>query len=78
MLRISWTAKKSNKTMLQKAATRSLINRICNIFLQCDEKRETGTCCDNWNDQQREKILDRLTKWLNVGRVTDALKATRD
>ena len=30
MLRISWTAKKSNETVLREAdKTRSLINRIC-------------------------------------------------
>ena len=27
--------------------------------------------------KQREKMLDGLTKWLYVVRVTDALKATR-
>ena len=28
--------------------------------------------------KQPEKVLDGLTKWLNVGCMTDALKATRD
>ena len=28
--------------------------------------------------QQQEKMLDELTKWLNVGRVTDTLKVHRD
>ena len=28
--------------------------------------------------KQGEKMLDGLTKWLKVGRVTEALKATRD
>ena len=28
--------------------------------------------------KQHEKILDGLTKWLKVGRVKEALKATRD
>ena len=28
--------------------------------------------------KQHEKTLDRLTKWLKAGLVTDALKATRD
>ena len=28
--------------------------------------------------KQRENMLDGLTKWLKVGRVTDALKAMRD
>ena len=28
-------------------------------------------------EKQREKMLDGLTKWLKVGRLTDALKATR-
>ena len=28
--------------------------------------------------KQREKMLDGLTKWLKVGRVTEGLKTTRD
>ena len=28
--------------------------------------------------KQHEKMLDGLTKWLKVGRVTEALKARRD
>ena len=28
--------------------------------------------------KQRKKMLDGLKKWLEVGRVTEALKATRD
>ena len=31
----------------------------------------------SWGNQP-EKMLDELTKWLYVGRVTDALKVTRD
>ena len=34
------------------------------------EKRSRG--------KQREKMLDGLTKWLKVGGVTNALKATTD
>ena len=74
--------------MLQKAnITRSLINRIfkCQaIFWPCDENRETRTFCDNWNDrrkmQQGKTALkdDGQTKWLKVGRLTEALKAMRD
>ena len=53
MLRISWTAKKSNETVLRKAnERRSFINRIrkcqATFFWPCDEKRETRTSCDNW------------------------------
>ena len=40
---------------------------------------------DNWNDRgktqqgkQREKMFDERTKWLKIGRVTEALKAMRD
>ena len=55
-------------------------------FWPCDEKRETRKPCDNWNDgrkkqqggKQREKMWDGLKKWRKVGRVTEALKATRD
>ena len=28
--------------------------------------------------KQREKLMDGLTKWFKVGRVTDALEATRN
>ena len=44
------------------------------------EKRETRSACDTWNDQWKtqHRIIDGLTKWLCVGRVTEALKATRD
>ena len=28
--------------------------------------------------KQREKMLDGLTKWLKLGRLTEALKARRD
>ena len=28
--------------------------------------------------KRREKMFDRLTKWLKVGRMTEAVKATRD
>ena len=49
---------------------------------RCNEKRETRTSCDNWNErwetQQGKKMLDGLTKWLKVGRVTEALEATWD
>ena len=29
-------------------------------------------------NRNREKMLDGLAKWLKVGRVTDALKTTKD
>ena len=51
------------------------------LFWSYDEKRETRTSRDNCNDQGKPqrgntvlKILDELTKLLNVGRVTEALK----
>ena len=76
MLQISWTAKKSNETVLREAdRTISLINRIrkhlANFFVHIMyEKRETRTSCDNWNDRrkkgnrrkQRDKMLDEPNK----------------
>ena len=56
MLRFSWTAKKSNKTVLRVAeTTRSLIYRISKgqVTFGHVMRRETGTSCDNWNDQSR-------------------------
>ena len=54
MLRFSWTVKKSKEIDLREAGTiRSLIIKYVtpsNIFWSCDEKRETRTYCDNWND----------------------------
>ena len=44
--------------------------------------RENRSSCQNLNDQGKMQqgktaMLDGLTKWLKVGRVTEALKATR-
>ena len=54
-----------------------------NLFWPCDEKTETRTSSVNLNVEgkgsrgKREKMLDGLTKWLKLGRVTEeALKAT--
>ena len=47
-----------------------------NLIWPNDEKGESRTSCDNWSDQRKtaKKKLDGLTKWLNVRRMTDALK----
>ena len=54
MLLTSWTAKKSNETVLRETDTRSLITRICkrqaSFFWPCDVKRATRTFGDKWND----------------------------
>ena len=52
IIRISWTAKKSNETVLQEADTKSLITPS-NFFLTCDAKREIRISCDNWNDRRK-------------------------
>ncbi|GFO27665.1 hypothetical protein PoB_005417000 [Plakobranchus ocellatus] len=43
-------------------------------------KKEDGAHCDNRYDgrKKEQKMLDGLTKWLNAGRVTQALTATMD
>ena len=75
--------------MLREAyTTRSLINRIRKrqaTFFDHVKRREKlehlvtagmieGKCSSG---KQREKMFDGLRKWLKVGRVTEALKATR-
>ena len=56
ILKIPQKAKKSQETVLKEAdTTRSLTNKTSKpqvLFLQpCDEKSETGSSCDNRNDQ---------------------------
>ena len=77
MLQISWSAKKSNETLLY--ATTSLI--VIKSILKCQEtlsghvmRREklehlsTGMIKGNRSKgKQREKKLDGLTKWLKIG-----------
>ena len=56
MLRTSWNAKKSNETVLQEAETSRLLMEYMKTrqpFWPCDEKRETGTFFDNWDDQRK-------------------------
>ena len=90
MLRIPWVAKKSNEKVLKEAHTkRSLMNKIrkrqATFFghVMRKEKMEhivtTGMMEGKKSrGRQREKMLDGLTKWLNAGRVTQALTATKD
>ena len=84
MLRISWIAKKSNKTVL---FTRSLIDGIHKrqaTFFDHVMRREqlehlvtAGTIEGKHSrGNQHETTLDELIKRLNVGQVLDALKAT--
>ena len=56
-----------------------------NLFWPYDEKRETKHLVTTGMmkgkrsmGKQSENMLDGLTKWLEVGRVTEALKATWD
>ena len=63
MLQISRTIKKSNKTVLSEAdATRSLRNKKhkhqAKVFLLFDEKRETGTACNTWDDRRKTTRID--------------------
>ena len=50
-----------------------------NLFRPCHEKRETGMIIGKCSREKHcENMLDGLKKRLNVGRVTDALRETRD
>ena len=81
--------KESNEKVLQEAdLTRSLMNRICKPHSLFGHvmRREKLTCLvttgmidgKSSRRKQKEKVLNGLTKWLNVGQVTDALKVTRN
>ncbi|GFO45839.1 endonuclease-reverse transcriptase [Plakobranchus ocellatus] len=90
MLRTPWVAKKSNEKVLKEAHTkRSLMNKIrkrqATFFGHVMRKGKmehivtTGMMEGKRSrGRQREKMLDGLTKWLNAGRVTQALAATMD
>ncbi|GFR96371.1 hypothetical protein ElyMa_006296100 [Elysia marginata] len=90
MLRIPWTAKKTNEEVLNETeTTRSLINRIRKrqaTFVGHIKRREglenlltTGKLEGGRGKvRQREKLLDDLTSWMKAERVTELLLATRD
>ena len=87
MLRIYWAAKKLNETVLREAiTTRSLVIKnvkVRQLFMAIMEKIEQLVTTGIFEGKRRrgkqqENILAALTKWLNIGRVTDALRATMD
>ena len=90
MMKISWMAKKSNDTVLKEAHTsRALVNKIRTrqtTFFGHVMRREklehlitTGMMEGKRSrGKQREKMTDRLVKWLGAGKVVEILKATRD
>ena len=86
MLRITWTAKKLNKTVFGEAdTTRSLISRIrkqAPFFghVMRREKFEHHITKRRKIQQrkQQEMMLDRQTKRLKVGHVTDVSEVMRD
>ncbi|GFO40788.1 endonuclease-reverse transcriptase [Plakobranchus ocellatus] len=90
MLRIPWTAKKTNKRFLNEAnKKRSLVRTIRKrqaTFLDHVMRREklehlvtTGKLEGKRSmGRQREKITDGLATWLGPGRVTETLTAVKD
>ena len=90
MLRIPWTAKKSNETVLKEAdSKRSLVNKIRkrqSSFIGHVMRREkmehlvtTGMLEGKRSrGRQREKVLDSLASWLRATDVMEMLKATKD
>ncbi|GFO33887.1 eukaryotic translation initiation factor 3 subunit f [Plakobranchus ocellatus] len=86
MLRIPWTAKKTNERVLNEAnKRRSLVRTIRKRqatflghvmrrgkleHLEIEGKRSRG--------RQREKIMDGLPTWLGPGKVSDILAAVKD
>ena len=90
MLRIPWTAKKSNETVLKEAETeRSLIMKIRKRQATFFGHIMRGGGLEHFittgkldgkrgKGRQREKMLDGLKSWLGVERVTDMMSATKD
>ena len=90
MLRIPWTAKKSNETVLKEAdSKRSLVNKIRkrqSSFIGHVMRREkmehlvtTGMLEGKRSrGRQREKVLDSLASWLRATDMMEMLKATKD
>ncbi|GFO12756.1 endonuclease-reverse transcriptase [Plakobranchus ocellatus] len=90
MLQISWTAKKTNDTVLEEAhTTRLLISKIhkrqATFFghVMRREKLEnlvtTGMLEGKRSrGKQREKLIEGLTDWLKAGKSLEAIEATKD
>ncbi|GFO01905.1 exportin-t-like [Plakobranchus ocellatus] len=90
MLRISWTAKKTNDTVLEEAhTTRLLISKIrkrqATFFghVMRREKLEnlvtTGMLEGKRSrGKQREKLIEGLADWLKAGKSLEAIEATKD
>ncbi|GFS11076.1 retrovirus-related Pol polyprotein LINE-1 [Elysia marginata] len=89
MLKIPWTAKKTNERVLQEAQSeRSLLHKIrkrqATFFghIMRQEKLEnviipgmmTGRRC---RGRQRERLTDGMAKWLGVGSVVAMLQKTK-
>ena len=82
ILRISWTAKKSNETVLKEAdITSSLLKRIrtrqATFFghVVRREKLDCRTSCDNWNvrrETQQGKKAREDNGWTNKGAISRA------
>ncbi|GFN77131.1 endonuclease-reverse transcriptase [Plakobranchus ocellatus] len=90
MMRMSWTAKKTNDTVLEEAhTTRLLISKIrkrqATFFghVMRREKLEnlvtTGMLEGKRSRRkQREKLIEGLTDWLKAGKSLEAIEATKD
>ncbi|GFO35233.1 endonuclease-reverse transcriptase [Plakobranchus ocellatus] len=90
MLRISWTAKKTNDTVLEEAhTTRLLISKIRKrqaTFFSHVMRREklenlvtTGMLEGKRSrGKQREKLIESLADWLKAGKSLEAIEATKD
>ncbi|GFN92238.1 endonuclease-reverse transcriptase [Plakobranchus ocellatus] len=89
MLRIPWTAKKTNERVLNEANKRSLVRTIRKrqaTFLGHVMRRgklehlvTTGKFEGKRSrGRQREKIMDGLATWLGPGKVSDILAAVKD
>ncbi|RUS70812.1 hypothetical protein EGW08_021432 [Elysia chlorotica] len=90
MLPISWTEKKSNKEVLEEAQAKpSIINKVRKrqtTFFGHVMRREglehlvTTGMIDGKRSQgrQREKMTDGMKEWLQISKVTEMMKLTRE
>ncbi|GFS20680.1 RNA-directed DNA polymerase from mobile element jockey [Elysia marginata] len=83
MLKIPWTAKKTNERVLQEAQSeRSLLHKIrkrqATFFgdFTRQEKLENVIKTRMMTGRQRERLTDGMAKWLGVGSVVAILQKT--
>ncbi|GFN73535.1 eukaryotic translation initiation factor 3 subunit f [Plakobranchus ocellatus] len=86
MLRIPWTAKKTNERVLNEANKRRSLVRtirkrqatILGHVMRRGKLEHLVTTGKRSRGRQREKIMDGLATWLGPGKVSDILASVKD